>query len=80
MAIEIFCSPRKGGVGGVIFFSKMILQASPPLATKKFQSQSDIPHHWMAIKRGGAYVIILGKKKSSSLSLLGNQRILVAIQ
>jgi hypothetical protein len=56
MATKEFWSPKRAW--GDEVFSKLILHAPPPfLAIEKFQSPSNIPHHQMTTKRGGAYVI-----------------------
>jgi len=69
------------------FFSRMILHTPPPfLGTENFQSPFDIPQllddhqKTLVVERARASTIILGEKKSSLLSLLGNQRISIAIQ
>ncbi len=77
---------KGGGGGGDPFFQEWYYIRPPFLGTKKFQSPFNIPpllnDNWnfLTIEKGGACVIILGKKKSSLFSLLGNQRISIAIQ
>jgi hypothetical protein len=69
------------------FFSRMILHTPPPFwGPKIFNRHSTYPNYWMIIKKLwslkglGHLLSFWGKKKSSLLSLLGNQRISIAIQ
>jgi hypothetical protein len=67
MATKIFQLTKK--VGGVPFFSRMILHTPPLFGNRKHLSPFDIPpllddnQNFLIVERGGACAIIFGKEK-----------------